>query len=122
MAASNKKATKEINASIRRLRTSLERLEAAAEENVRRAEMIQERIRHLDAELAAGRPLSDVVLEEERPLIVELITRNIEALQQTGRALRRAEAEALQAHGWTATRIAELFGVSRQRISELLRS
>lgn len=57
-----------------------------------------------------------------RPLIPTLITENIEALQDVGAMLRRAEAAALRAHGYTMERIADLFGVTRQRIYFLLQS
>jgi hypothetical protein len=103
------------------LHSSLTELEQVAETNIARAESVRERIRALRDRLAEGVPLPDVVAEEPQPLIVELVTENIRALQMTGLRLRRAEAAALRAHGLTITRIAELFGVSRQRVWAILR-
>jgi predicted transcriptional regulator len=82
--------------------------------------MITERIASLRSEVASGVPVTDAVRGEERPLIVELITQNVEALHSVGSRLRWAEARALQAEGLTVTAIAELFGVTRQRVSALL--
>ncbi len=50
---------------------------------------------------------------------------NDEALRrphEVGSTLRKAEAAALRANGYTMDRIAELFGATRQRISALLRN
>lgn len=63
---------------------------------------------------------SEMVYDEERPLVVEFVTRSLTALSDAGGKFRRAEAEALRADGLPMTRIASLFGVSRQRISSLL--
>ena len=103
------------------LRSSLAELEQVAEANIARAEAIRERIHALRDQLDEGIPLPDVVAEEPRPLIVELVTHNIRALQETGLRLRYAQAVALRAHGLTITRIAELFGVSRQRVWAILK-
>jgi hypothetical protein len=64
----------------------------------------------------------EIVPNEERPLIVELITANLELLSGVGSRLRRAEAKALYDEGLTMDEIATLFGVSRQRVAVLLRS
>jgi hypothetical protein len=61
-----------------------------------------------------------LVNDEERPLVVELVTRSLSQLSDAGGKFRRAEAEALRADGLPMTKIASLFGVTRQRISSLL--
>jgi hypothetical protein len=105
---------------LERLRSSLAELERAAEANIARAEVIRERIHTLIDGLDEGTPLPELVAGEPRPLIVELVTDNIRNLQKTGVELRRAEAVALRAHGLTISRIAELFGVTRQRVWSIL--
>ena len=55
------------------------------------------------------------------PLIVELTRDNLAALIEAGSRLRKAEARALHDEGLTMDQIAELFGVTRQRVSALLR-
>jgi DNA-binding transcriptional regulator LsrR (DeoR family) len=52
---------------------------------------------------------------------VQLITESSKALDTCGASLRRAEAQALHDEGMTMDQIAEHFGVSRQRVSALLR-
>jgi transposase len=49
------------------------------------------------------------------------VTRNIEALQEAGARVRREEARALHAGGLSMEAIARHFGVTRQRVSALLR-
>lgn len=100
---------------------ALEQLSDMAQANIARSEEIRRRIEHLLAAIDSGEDLPAVVEAEERPLIPELLTENIEALHEVGSLLRRTEAAALRAHGYTMERIAEIFGVTRQRISALLK-
>ena len=68
-----------------------------------------------------GRSWVDIVTTEPRPLVVESISSVMAALATVGGAWRREEARALQAENVSINRIAALFGVTRQRISALLR-
>ena len=104
-----------------RLAAALEEIEAAAGDNVERSLEIQRRARDLRAGLASGVSLVDHVRDEPRPLMVELVTANMAALETAGAKLRAAQAAALRAEGLTIEAIAELFGVTRQRISALLK-
>ena len=78
------------------------------------------RISQLRETLQAGRPLSEVVDAAERPLIIESLSSLLDRLGDASSALRRAEAQQLFAEGFTRTRIAATFGVSRQRATTLL--
>ena len=71
---------------------------------------------------ADGKSYSEIVPTEERPLIVEMLSDNLERLADVGSKLRRAEAQALYNEGMTMAQIADLFGVSRQRIAVLVRA
>jgi len=104
-----------------RLLEALHRLDDMAEANIARSQQIKVRIHRLVTRLEAGEGLIDIVESEEPPPIPSLISANIEALHDVGAALRRAEAEALRAHGYSMERIAQRFGVTRQRISSLLK-
>jgi hypothetical protein len=64
---------------------------------------------------------AEIAEREQRPFLVELLTMNLAALQSAGNVLRTVTARALRDEGLTMDRIAELFGVSRQRVSALLR-
>jgi DNA-binding transcriptional regulator LsrR (DeoR family) len=59
---------------------------------------------------------------EQRPLLVQLLTQTTELLQTSGNRVRTTEARALYSEGMTMDQIAQLFGVSRQRVSTLLRN
>ncbi|SOD94411.1 hypothetical protein [Blastococcus haudaquaticus] len=72
-------------------------------------------------ERRAGRPWLDLVTGEARPLIVERISTVLAALSAAGHVWRREQAAALQAEQISINRIAALFGVTRQRISALLK-
>lgn len=103
------------------LRKALKGIDKATRENVRRSIAIQERVEWMQERLAEGVRPSELIRDEPRPPMVEMITMNIEALQSLGLQLRQAEARALRADGVTMEEIARLFGVTRQRISALLK-
>jgi hypothetical protein len=70
--------------------------------------------------LEAGEPLSEVLDGAQRPLIIESLSNLLDRLGDASSGLRRAEAQQLFAEGFTRTRIAATFGVSRQRATTLL--
>lgn len=70
--------------------------------------------------LEAGTSFRDILAEEPRPLLVELVRDHLEAVSLASAALRRAEAAGLYAEGLTMQEIADAFGVTRQRISAVL--
>jgi predicted XRE-type DNA-binding protein len=107
---------------VARLLSALDTLDDAAAANIERASEIRRRVSHLRDRIEEGEPVGQVVADEERPLVVELVTENMQALESWGSILRRTEAQALRAEGMTQQEIADLFGVTRQRISALLAS
>ncbi|NIM49893.1 MAG: hypothetical protein GTO22_11715 [Gemmatimonadales bacterium] len=113
--------TADTQAATRRLIKVLRQLDDMAEANIDRSQQIKARIHHLLTRLESGEGLAEIVETEPSPRIPTLITANIEALHDVGATLRKAEAAALRAHGYTMEQIARLFGVTRQRISVLLR-
>lgn len=100
---------------------ALEELTGALRENTARNEHVLRRAESLRRRRSEGARWSELVTDDERPLIVELLTQNMRALSTAGSRLRRLEAKALHDEGVSMERIARLFGVTRQRISELLR-
>ncbi|MGH2767041.1 MAG: hypothetical protein ACRDKA_14215 [Actinomycetota bacterium] len=80
----------------------------------RRAEAIR-RLRQ------SGQQYREIVPSEKRPLIVELLTRSLSELSDASSRLRRVEARTLYSEGLTMAEIADLFGVTRQRVAALLR-
>jgi hypothetical protein len=100
---------------------ALTELEKAMAENDKRATLIKKRMARIRRARARGVPYSDLVSNEDGPLIVQLLTQSSTVLDTSGANVRRAEAQALYDEGMTMDQIAERFGVTRQRVSALLR-
>jgi hypothetical protein len=96
-------------------------LERVLEENARRAEAMRERMTWIRERRAEGLSWRELVPAEVRPLVVELLSDSTLALDRIGARVRRAEAKLLYDDGMTMDEIARYFGVSRQRVSGLLR-
>jgi hypothetical protein len=105
----------------KRLLDALAEIERSAGENAERSQAVKRRAAEMRRGLEAGTPLTDLVAAEPRPRIVELLSTNMATLETAGAELRVAQAIALRHEGLTIERIAELFGVTRQRISALLK-
>jgi ParB-like chromosome segregation protein Spo0J len=100
---------------------ALTALEEVLADNGRRASLIKKRIAQLRRSRARDVPYAELIASEDGPLIVHLLTESSAALDTSGATVRRAEAEALYAEGLTMEQIAKSFGVTRQRVSALLR-
>jgi ABC-type transporter Mla subunit MlaD len=100
---------------------ALEDLDRALELNIERAQRMKQRIAELQQTVASGAALIDTVPRERAPLLVRLLTDSAETLQECGSRVRRTEAAVLHKQGMTMDQIATLFGVTRQRVSALLR-
>jgi hypothetical protein len=81
----------------------------------------RERALELQEQRREGRSWYDIVSTEERPLIVEQISSAMASLATVGGQWRREQAAALSAEDVSINRIAALYGVTRQRVSALLR-
>ncbi len=95
---------------------------ATARQVIANAEEILERAAYIQGKRAAGVSYREIVPSEPRPLIVELISATLSELADAGSRWRRAEARALHGEGLTMDVIARLFGVTRQRVSSLLKA
>ena len=96
-------------------------LDGALDRSLAMTQRMKERIQEIRDGHASGRPLRELVPEEERPLLVQLLTENANLLHSYGTRVRRTEARALHNEGMTMDEIARQFGVTRQRVSALLR-
>ncbi len=101
---------------------ALDDLEVAIDGNVERAAQIKARIQEIRERRAAGLTYKEIVSNETSPLIVQLISESAGALADYGVQLRRTQARVLYEEGLTMERIAVLFGVTRQRVSALLKA
>ncbi|WP_154723550.1 helix-turn-helix domain-containing protein [Ilumatobacter coccineus] len=104
-----------------RLIAVLNELDVALTENIERSREMQKRIRNQQRKLQAGSDLWPLVEAETQPRTVEMLSENIENLHGVGSRLRATQALALRDEGFTITDIADLFGVTRQRVSALLK-
>lgn len=100
---------------------ALGHLDATLDENTERAEQMKARIALLRRVCETDQPLREFVPQEQTPLLVHLLTQSAQALDRVGSLVRRTEATVLHREGLTMDQIAALFGVSRQRVSALLR-
>lgn len=100
---------------------ALTALEATLADNQERTRLIKKRIKQLRRMRAKGASYAEIVGTADGPLLVQLLTESSTALDRSGAIVRRAEARALYAEGLTMDQIAEGFGVTRQRVSTLLR-
>ena len=100
---------------------ALTALEATLAANQERTKLIKQRITQLRRLRANGTSYAEIVATRDGPLLVQLLTESSKALDTSGASVRRAEARALYAEGLTMDQIAEGFGVTRQRVSTLLR-
>lgn len=100
---------------------ALDELDRALDESIDMARRMKERIVEFRRARFEGRPLREIVAREKTPLIVQLLTESTNLLHSSGNRVRRTEARALHGEGMTMDEIAKLFGVTRQRVSALLR-
>ncbi len=73
-------------------------------------------------ERASGATYAEILNSARGPLVPEVLTTNLTSVLDASSRLRRAAATALYAEGLSMDKIAQLFGVSRQRVSALLRT
>lgn len=100
---------------------ALESLVEAAEQMARMAAHVIARAARIRACRLEELPYRQIVSSENAPLIAELLTKNIQRLEAAGTQFRQAEARALHEEGMTMEEIGRLFGLTRQRISVLIR-
>jgi DNA-directed RNA polymerase sigma subunit (sigma70/sigma32) len=110
-----------VSDSTRDFLAALDDLDRALDGNVELLHRMKERIAQLRASQAEGIALSEFVRREESPMVVQLLTESARTLHAYGARVRRTEAKCLHDEGMTMEEIARLFGVTRQRISALLR-
>jgi hypothetical protein len=97
-------------------------LDAALKENALRASILFERIAEFRLARMNGRPWTSILVSEDEPSTVKLISTIHRRHAEASGQLRRSLTVALRAEGQSIPFIAHLFGVTHQRISNLLRS
>lgn len=101
---------------------AMDQLVAVMHEISHRNEEAARRVAEMREMRAQGLSYRDIATREEKPRLVELTRENLDDLLDAGGRLRRTCARTLHEQGLTMEQIAELLGVTRQRVSALLRS
>ena len=82
--------------------------------------LIQEHAAEIRACRRQGLSYRQIVDQESRPLIAEVLTDATSQFEAAGTRFRQAKAAALRREGMTLEEIGGFFGLTRQRISRLL--
>ena len=101
--------------------TALRALAAAFTESAGELGALAGRAESLAGQLESGADLAVALAREPRPLLVTRLTQLGDLLTEAGAEVRRAEAHQLRQEGLTQEGVAELFGVTRQRVAALLK-
>ena len=104
--------------------SAVEALCKLTDEIDRSLEQLQHARRQAEALLKArqsGRDWREVMGNEAKPMVLEEVSGVLGALSTVGGTWRREQVKALASEGVSINQIAALFGVTRQRISALLR-
>lgn len=100
---------------------AMQNVESALRANSSIINAVAKRAKAIERQRQKGSAFRDIFAGEDHPLVVEMVTANINRLLEAGATLRRAQAKALHEEGATMEEIASLFRVTRQRVSTLLR-
>ena len=100
---------------------ALNQLVAALERNKARIDQAIERAAVLCEERRTGRSWKEILDDEGRPVVIAIIGENLDEIYTAGGRFRRVLAKQLYDEGLSMEQVARVFGVTRQRVSALLR-
>ena len=100
---------------------SLHALGQALEENASEEKLLAQRIQEMISARERGADWADVLKHEDYPGTVHLVSSTLARLSTASGHVRRSLVVALRSEGVTIPVIARLFGVTHQRVSNLLR-
>jgi hypothetical protein len=102
------------------LLTALDDVVESLEEACAEGEIAADQARMIRAQSSQGKNWRELLAAGDQAPLVRQVASVLKRLGEASGRLRRAEARALRAEGLTTERIAQLFGVTRQRVSALL--
>lgn len=100
---------------------ALGELDAVLRENAERERVLFQRIAEVRLARENGREWKSILADEEEPSTVQLVSTILRRQSEASGYLRRSLVVALRAEGQSIPSIATLFGVTHQRVSNLLR-
>ncbi len=101
--------------------SALDALSHALGEMSHDRELLEKRLRELHRQRSEGRPWRDILAEEEPPGTMQVVSRMLACLAKASGTLRKELVDTLRTEGVSIPSIAKLFGVTHQRVSNLLR-
>lgn len=93
----------------------------ALEQLAKDHQLLEGRLKELHRERADGRPWRDILAEEDAPGTMQIVSRMLACLAKASGTLRKELVDSLRREGVSIPAIAKLFGVTHQRVSNLLR-
>ncbi len=100
---------------------ALDELEAVLRENAESERLLSKRIAEVRLARQNGREWKAILGDEDEPGTVQLVSTILRRQSEASGYLRRSLVVALRAEGQSIPSIAHLFGVTHQRVSNLLR-
>ncbi|MDA8076283.1 MAG: hypothetical protein M0Z40_13820 [Actinomycetota bacterium] len=100
---------------------ALDALSGALAELRRDTQLLEGRLQDLRRRRSEGRAWRDILGDEEAPGAMQVVSRMLACLAKASGTLRKELVDSLRREGASIPAIAKLFGVTHQRISNLLR-
>jgi hypothetical protein len=101
--------------------SALGELDAVLKENAERERVLFQRIAEVRLARENGREWKSILADEDEPSTVQLVSTILRRQSEASGYLRRSLVVALREEGQSIPSIAHLFGVTHQRVSNLLR-
>jgi len=100
---------------------ALDALTGALTELRRDTQLLEDRLQDLRHRRSEGRAWRDILGDEQPPRAMQVVSRMLASLAKASGTLRKELVDSLRREGASIPAIAKLFGVTHQRISNLLR-
>lgn len=101
--------------------SALDALSGAIGEMKKDQELLQQRLEGLKRQRMEGKAWRDILAEEDAPGTMQVVSRMLACLAKASGTLRKELVDTLRREGVSIPAIAKLFGVTHQRVSNLLR-
>lgn len=100
---------------------ALDALSHAIDEMRNDQKLLETRLRELHRQRSQGRAWRDILAEEDPPGTMQVVSRMLACLAKASGTLRKELVDTLRRESVSIPAIAKLFGVTHQRVSNLLR-
>lgn len=101
--------------------SALDALSDALTEMSNDQKLLETRLRDLHRQRSEGRSWRDILADEDPPGTMQVVSRMLACLAKASGTLRKELVDTLRREGVSIPAIAKLFGVTHQRVSNLLR-